>query len=74
MEKYIGVKIIAAEPMTRGLYNIQRGWTIPNDENPEDEGYYVKYPDGYVSWSPKKTFEKAYRVLDDETFNFIKNN
>lgn len=25
-------------------------------------GYAVKYPDGYVSWSSKETFEKAYRT------------
>ena len=28
----------------------------------------VKYPDGYVSWSPKETFEKAYRELDCQDF------
>lgn len=31
-------------------------------------GYAVKYPDGYVSWSPKETFEKAYRELDCKDF------
>ena len=40
MEKYIGTKIIEAEPV--------------------EEGYRVKYQDGYVSWSPKDVFEKAY--------------
>ena len=61
MEKYIGVKVIEAELMSRGDYNKYRGWTIPADEDPEDEGYLVKYPDGYVSWSPKIQFEDAYR-------------
>lgn len=61
MKKYIGVKVIEAEPMSRGDYNKYRGWTIPADEDPEDEGYLVKYPDGYVSWSPKLQFEEAYR-------------
>ena len=26
----------------------------------DKEGYKVKYPDGYISWSPKDVFEKAY--------------
>lgn len=68
MKTYIGTKIIDAEPMTRGDYNKYRGWTIPRDENTEDEGYLVKYPDGYISWSPKKSFEEAYRECDNMTF------
>lgn len=27
---------------------------------PAEPGYAVKYPDGYVSWSPKAVFEAAY--------------
>ena len=53
MKKYIGTKLVQARPMTRGAYNRYRGWEIPADENPEDEGYLIQYPDGYVSWSPK---------------------
>lgn len=64
MKKYIGTKCIEAKPMNRGDYNIYRGWTIPADENPADEGYLVKYPDKYESWSPKKQFEEAYRAFD----------
>ena len=64
MKKYIGTKIIEAKPMTRGDYNIFRGWKIPENENPEDEGYLVKYPDGYISWSPTEVFEEAYRECD----------
>lgn len=66
MEKFIGIKKIEAEPMTRGDYNDFRGWTIPKDENPADEGYIVKYSDGYVSWSPKKAFEEAYSKIGDK--------
>ena len=32
------------------------------------DGYIIKYPDGYISWSPKDVFEKAYRPLDCEEF------
>ena len=46
MKQYIGTKIIQAKPMNRGEYNKYRGWEIPADENPEDEGYLVKYKDG----------------------------
>lgn len=68
MKKFIGTKIIEAKPMTRGEYNEYRGWTIPEDENPADKGYLVKYPDGYESWSPEKQFNEAYRECDNMTF------
>lgn len=29
-------------------------------EHPAEPGYAVKYPDGYISWSPKAIFEAAY--------------
>ena len=54
--------------MNRGEYNEYRGWTIPANENPADEGYLVKYPDGYESWSPKAVFEEAYRETDGMSF------
>lgn len=75
MTTYIGTKVVHAEPMTRGDYNLLRGWTIPINENPDDAGYLVEYTDqildkpmvegyfGYVSWSPKEVFERAYRAV-----------
>lgn len=68
MKDYIGVKVVTAEPMSRGEYNEYRGWKIPSDENPEDEGYHIRYPDGYESWCPKKQFNEAYRKCDNMTF------
>ena len=68
MKQYIGTKIIKAKPMSRGEYNIYRGWTIPVDEDPADEGYLVKYSDDYVSWSHKDVFEGAYRSCNCMTF------
>lgn len=65
MKKYIGCKLVEAEAMTRGAYNEFRGWTIPQDEDPEDPGYLIRYPDGYVSWSPKQVFETYYLKVDD---------
>lgn len=61
MKRYIGTKVVNAKPMNRIEYNNFKGWTIPSDENPLDEGYLVQYEDGHVSWSPKSTFESAYR-------------
>ena len=75
MKQYIGTKEVQAMPMNRGDYNALRGWQVPENENPADDGYLVVYPNGepnikefngYVSWSPKKQFEEAYRV--SETF------
>ena len=65
MKNYIGTKRIEAEPMTRGDYNKYRGWTIPADENPEDEGYIVKYSNDYISWLPKQAFEEAYSEIGE---------
>jgi len=60
-------KRVHAQPMTRGEYNIYRGWQIPENENPEDAGYLVVYnqhtADHYESWSPKVIFEDGYSEL-----------
>lgn len=62
MKTFIGTKIIKAEPAKateddkRGAYPIGA------------EGYKVEYEDGYVSWSPKVVFEKAYRQTDGLNF------
>lgn len=67
MKKYIGTKQIEAEPMTmgeayrRGLLQAGR---VPNESEKSKAGYYVKYENGYESWSPADVFEKAYRVAD----------
>ncbi len=73
MKKYVGMKIINAKPMNRLDYNLFRGWELPKDENGADEGYLVEYTDGgkanteaykgYVSWSPKDVFERAYKEI-----------
>jgi len=78
MEQHIGVKLINAKPMTRQEYNDFRGWQLPEDEDGADEGYLVEYVDGgkantadyagYVSWSPKYVFERAYRPIRGMTF------
>ena len=60
---YIGCKIIGAYPLSEcNFLRIEKGEDTTNRE--DQPGYLVKYPDGYVSWSPKEVFEKAYRVVD----------
>lgn len=78
MNRYIGVKEINAQTMTRQAYNDLRGWDLPANENPDDEGYLVEYIDGgspnhpdfkgYISWSPKDVFDRAYKPADGMTF------
>lgn len=71
MKKYIGTKQIEAEPMTRGEYAKYSGRNsvlAEKGENKSDAGYIVKYSDGYISWSPAKQFEEAYRKCDNMSF------
>lgn len=67
MERYLGVKIIHAEPMSEFDFRRAKGMTPSSDEK-DKNGYKVIYEDGYVSWSPKDVFEKAYRRIDGLTF------
>lgn len=78
MKRYLGIKQVNAAPMNREEYNEFRGWQVPDNENPDDTGYLVEYVDGskantdkfqgYVSWSPKDVFERAYRPMEGMTF------
>lgn len=58
MQKFIGVKLVDAKPMTRGDYNIYRGWDIPADENPADPGYLKDNGKGHIQWDPAEIFER----------------
>ena len=73
MEKYIGTKVIEAEPMTRAEYQRSLknlGPLACNGQapDPNETGYSVKYPDGYMSWSPASAFEPAYHKASDLNF------
>ena len=69
MQKYIGTKIIEAVPAIRkGGKVYEEGWPIPKSMDPTEEGYKVRYPDGYESWSPKDVFKEAYRPIDGMSF------
>lgn len=67
MRKYIGVKEIEAEPMSLNEFRDEAEGANEGEENHKDKpGYIVRYPDGYISWSPKGVFESAYMPLNDD--------
>lgn len=83
---YIGIKVVNAKSMNRKEYNDFRGWVVPENENPNDDGYLVEYTDskvqpelegkanGYVSWSLKDVFERTYAVAgNDNKFFYAMN-
>ena len=71
MKEYIGIKRIKAKEMNTTEYSKYMGMSVHPIE--VKEGYMVEYigstggnhkdHEGYVSWSPKKEFEEAYREL-----------
>ena len=64
MKKFIGTKVIMAEPMTM----IEAQKVLGREIKPataEEDGYLVEYKDGYKSWSPKEVFDKAYKPFED---------
>ena len=72
MEKfdvYIGCKVINARPMKHNEFLERRGDLLSVD--PDKDGYMVIYPDGYESWSPKETFEIAYRLVSNKEKSLI---
>lgn len=55
MRRYIGTKIVCAEP----------------EEKNGRPGFKVVYDDGYKSWSPAEVFKRAYRELTDGEIDLI---
>ena len=77
MKQYIGTKIIQAEPAWHYLLESGKVITVGHDEETpqvvetavhREDGYKVRYADGYESWSPKRVFEEAYRLTDGMSF------
>lgn len=76
-----GTKFIqASEEITKEQYCKIRGWEVPANEDPNELGRLVVYPnpegkpsnlpgyDGYVSWSPKFAFDEVYRENGNLSF------
>ena len=69
MKTYIGTKIIEAVPAIRkGCKVYEKDQPIPKSMDHEEDGYKVRYADGYESFSPKDVFEAAYRETDCLSF------
>ena len=69
MQTYIRTKIIEAVPAIRKGGNVyELTQPIPKSMDPEEEGYKVRYQDGYESFRPKAVFEEAYRPIDGMNF------
>jgi hypothetical protein len=70
MQRYTGTKTVLATPMSRGEYNLYRGWTLPDNEDGGEAGFLVEYTDGgkpnderhagYISWLSADVFTAAY--------------
>jgi hypothetical protein len=75
MQLYQGTKKVLAKPMKLGEYNKYRGWELPQDEDGNSDGYLIEYVNGgkpnhpehkgYISWSPSKVFDDAYKPIAD---------
>jgi hypothetical protein len=64
-EAYIGTKVIQAEPMSEQEALARK--LVREDVHRAQlrAGYRVRYEDGYESWTPADTFERAYRRVTD---------
>lgn len=64
MKTYIGTKIVEAAPAIRmGGKVYDANELIPRSMELVEEGYKVRYQDGYESFSPKDVFERYYLEL-----------
>ena len=75
MYKYVGIKLIEAEPAYKVVGACQQVQIVPAKEVRKkdlpkcaQEGYKIRYSDGYESWSPKAAFEEAYRDVGKMSF------
>ena len=59
--QYTGTKTVYAAPLTRTEAAARLGRNLKSENSDEEEGYLVRYGDDYMSWSPKSTFEEAYK-------------
>lgn len=59
--QYTGAKTIKAVPLNRKAAEAHLRRILKDDMN-DEPGYLVEYEDGYQSWLPAATFEKAHRM------------
>lgn len=68
LKNYIGTKKVKAVSMDWGTYCEYMNLLNDISRSVTEEGYLVKCSDNYISWSPKKVFEDAYRESSNMTF------
>lgn len=66
MRKYIGTKLVEAEPAWRTETGRILPGAVVECAEAARAGYRVRYTDGYESWSPKAVFEQAYLPLEHD--------
>lgn len=64
MNRYIGTKMVKAEPMT--LYEFNKFMDRENETDKDFTGYKVVYVDGYTSWCPTEIFERSNTLINGE--------
>lgn len=78
-QQFLKTKVVEVEEMTRLEYVKSRGWTLPENENPDEKVFKVFYPDGYISMCPKETFLKTAYEIENNSItqklvnSFVKN-
>lgn len=70
---YYGTKRVTAWPNDKPLgpsirADVGNGVSFVSADLIFDPGYAIRYPDGYLSWSPKAVFEAAYMPTDAMDF------
>ena len=77
MEKFVGIQLIEAEPMTAleasklGYY---KGNPASDGELNEMQGYHVYYfANDSHSWRPKQTFERLFKNIPNNVISFSVN-
>ena len=48
------------------LFETRPGWADRFEGSDDDFGYYVRYEDGFTSWSPTEAFENGYTSIDGD--------
>ena len=74
MEKFVGILLVEAEPMTAleasklGYY---KGNPASDSELNEMQGYHVHYlANDSHSWRPKQTFERIFKSIPNDILSF----
>lgn len=65
---YVGTSKVRAFECNLGRYNQIQGWSLPEGQNPEDQGFVVERTDGSTSWVPRNLFMQDFNVNGQLTY------